>query len=92
MSYVVDHGEGLLIVLEIKRDRGLVRQSIARGRNPLDQGAPQRSKRSLRGAFELVEAEVQVDGLRLCAWWLAVSPPSPRPWRARSRRRIPATG
>jgi hypothetical protein len=31
--------EGLLIVCEIKRNRRLVRQSIARGRHLLDQGA-----------------------------------------------------
>jgi hypothetical protein len=71
LSYVVDHGKGLLIVSEIKRDRGLACQSIARGRHLLNQRAPQRGERSLGGPFELMKPEGQVEGLRVHARWLA---------------------
>jgi hypothetical protein len=71
LSYVVNHVKGLLIVFEVKRNRRLVRQSIARGRNVLDQGASQGSERSLGRAFKVLDAKGQIVGLQLRGRWLA---------------------
>ena len=55
LGYVVNHVKGLLIVVEVKGNRRLVRQPVARGRHVLDQGASHGSERSLGRAFKLLE-------------------------------------
>src|SRR5437588_7988442 len=70
LSYAVDHGKGLLIVVQIKCNRGLVRQFIARGLYPLDHRAAQRGKRGLGRAFEFMEARDGVAGVGLKVRWL----------------------
>jgi hypothetical protein len=55
------------MILKVKRDRRLMRQSVAGRRHFLDQRAAQGRKRSLRRAFQAIKAKAQSERLRFSA-------------------------